>query len=120
MKLKEVEISTTPKPKTSRKKRKRKSINIKRTDLIIYSVTIVLVAYAVVSLISQNININKKTAELEDINNQIIIEEVKNDEINDILNSNKSENAAYIEKTAREDLDYAYKDERIFINISGE
>ena len=42
------------------------------------------------------------------------------EEINDILNSSKSENAAYIEKTAREDLDYAYKDERIFINISGE
>lgn len=118
MKLKEVEISTTP--KISRKKRKKKGISIKRTDLIIYSVTIVLVAYAVVSLISQNININKRTAELEDINDQIIIEEVKNDEINDILNSNKSENAAYIEKTAREDLDYAYKDERIFINISGE
>lgn len=118
MKLKEVEISTTP--RVARKKNKRITINIKRTDFIIYSITIVLVAYAVVSLISQNININKKTAELEEINNQIIIEEVKNEEINDILNSNKNENAAYIEKTAREDLDYAYKDERIFINISGE
>lgn len=118
MKLKEVEISTTQ--RTSRKNKKKKGITIKRTDFIIYSITIVLVAYAVVSLISQNSIINKRTAELEEINNQIIIEEVKNEEINDILNSNKSENAAYIEKTAREDLDYAYKDERIFINISGE
>lgn len=118
MKLKEVEVSTKG---VSRKRRKKKlSITIKKTDFIIYSITVVLVGYAIVSLISQNININKKTAELEEINNQIIIEEVKNEEINDILNSNKSENAAYIEKTAREDLDYAYKDERIFINISGE
>ena len=118
MKLKEVEISTQ---KSSRKRKNNKvRLNIKRTDFIIYSITVILVGYAVVSLISQNININKKTAELQEINDQIIIEEVKNEEINDILNSNKSENAAYIEKTAREDLDYAYKDERIFINISGE
>ncbi|MEE1075852.1 MAG: hypothetical protein UHY68_01125 [Acutalibacteraceae bacterium] len=117
MKLKEVEISTIPKT-TRRKKKKRKQV--KRIDLIIYLTTIALVSYAVVSLISQNSIINKRTAELEEINNQIIIEEVKNEEINDILNSSKSENAAYIEKTAREDLDYAYKDERIFINISGE
>lgn len=118
MKLKEVEISTIP--KTTRKNRKKKRKPIKRIDLIIYLTTIALVSYAVVSLISQNSIINKRTAELEEINNQIIIEEVKNEEINDILNSSKSENAAYIEKTAREDLDYAYKDERIFINISGE
>lgn len=118
MKLKEVEISTQ---KSSRKRKNNKvRLNIKKTDFIIYSITVILVGYAVVSLISQNININKKTAELQEINDQIIIEEVKNEEINDILNSNKSENAAYIEKTAREDLDYAYKDERIFINISGE
>ncbi|MEE0061111.1 MAG: hypothetical protein UE295_09830 [Acutalibacteraceae bacterium] len=117
MKLKEVDVVST----TAQKKRKNKfKFEIKRNDAIIYSVTVVLVVYAVVCLISQNININKKTAELEEINNQIIIEEVKNEEITDILNSNKNENAAYIEKTAREDLDYAYKDERIFINISGE
>lgn len=118
MKLKEVEVSTIP--RTTRKNRKKKRKPIKRIDLIIYLTTIALVSYAVVSLISQNSIINKRTAELEEINNQIIIEEVKNEEINDILNSSKSENAAYIEKTAREDLDYAYKDERIFINISGE
>lgn len=118
MKLKEVDISTQ---KTQRKRtKKKKGITIKRTDLIIYSITVLLVGYAIVTLITQNISINQKTAELQDINDQIIIEEVKNDEINDILNSSKSENAAYIEKTAREDLDYAYKDERIFINISGE
>ena len=118
MKLKEVEISTIS--RTTRKNRKKKGKPIKRIDLIIYLTTIALVSYAVVSLISQNSIINKRTAELEEINNQIIIEEVKNEEIKDILNSSKSENAAYIEKTAREDLDYAYKDERIFINISGE
>ncbi|MEE0266045.1 MAG: hypothetical protein UD936_10515 [Acutalibacteraceae bacterium] len=117
MKLKEVDVVSTA---SSKKKKKKLRIEVKRTDAIIYSVTFGLVVYAVVCLISQNININKKTAELEDIKNQIIIEEVKNEEITDILNSNKNENAAYIEKTAREDLDYAYKDERIFINISGE
>lgn len=120
MKLKEVEVSTHKSSRNKTKSKKKTRITIKRTDLIIYSVTVFLVGYAVVCLISQNININKKTAELQEINDQIIIEEVKNEEINDILNSNKSENAAYIEKTAREDLDYAYKDERIFINISGE
>ena len=117
MKLKEVDVVSTASPK---RKKNKFHISIKRNDAIIYSVTLILVVYAVICFISQNININKKLAELDEINNQIIIEEVKNEEITDILNSNKNENAAYIEKTAREDLDYAYKDERIFINISGE
>lgn len=83
-------------------------------------VALVLLVYAIVTIASQNAEISVKRAQLEEIDNQRIIEEVKVEEINNVLNSNADENNAYIEKSAREDLDYAYKDERIFINISGE
>lgn len=58
---------------------------------------LLFIIYSVVTLISQQVEINNKTTELNDIKDQIIIEEVKNDEINDILNSNDNENTAYIE-----------------------
>lgn len=97
------------------KKKKLSTMGIATSCIIV-----VLFIYAVVTIISQNSAISAKNAQLEEIENQTIIEEVKNEEIKNILNSNTEDNAAYIEKSAREDLDYAYKDERIFINISGD
>lgn len=90
-----------------------------KVEFIIYGAFVVFLVYTAVSLISQHNDIDKKTQELEDIRSRIIIEEVKNEEVNDILNSNEVDNEAYIEKSARENLDFAYKDERIFVNVSG-
>ncbi|MEE0859484.1 MAG: septum formation initiator family protein [Acutalibacteraceae bacterium] len=118
MALKEVETTKRNKRKTN--KRKSNLFSINKFDFVLFGSLAVFVVYAVVVLISQHADINEKKAILDEKNNEIIIAEVKNEEISDILNSNKSDNAAYIEKTAREDLDYAYKDERIFINISGD
>lgn len=118
MKLTEVNSTAT----RSRKKSKARFnfASLKKTDVFLGIVLLIFIIYAVVMLVSQHSEINKKKAELAGIESQIIIQEINNDEMNDILNSNKDDNAAYIEKTAREDLDYAYKDERIFINISGD
>ncbi len=118
MQLKEVK-KISKKEKVSKESRA-KFFSNNKTDIIIGAFLLLFIIYSVVTLISQQVEINNKTTELNDIKDQIIIEEVKNDEINDILNSNDNENTAYIEKSAREDLDYAYNDERIFINISGD
>jgi len=118
MQLQEVKKSSSN--KSDVKKNGAKFFANNKTDIIIGAVLVLFIIYSVVTLISQQVNIGKKTAELNDIKSQIIIEEVKNEEINDILDSSDSENTAYIEKSAREDLDYAYNDERIFINISGD
>jgi len=100
--------------------KKIKSRESKRIDRFIMIVFTVFMVYALIMIISQNRDIEIKKQELESKKNEIAIQELKSEEIDDILNSNGADNAAYIEKSARENLDYAYKDERIFINISGD
>ncbi len=107
--MKEVvrEIETTKKPKKKRN--------------IIFGVLIVLfAAYAVVTLISQQVQINQKQSELSELEDKIIIQEVKNGEVEQVYNSSDKENEEYIKKIARDELGYAEPDERVFINIAGE
>ena len=107
--MKEVvrEIETTKKPKKKRN--------------IIFGVLLVLfAAYAVVTLISQQVQINKKQSELSELEDKIIIQEVKNGEVEQVYNSSDKENEEYIKKIARDELGYAEPDERVFINIAGE
>ncbi|MGN0441804.1 MAG: septum formation initiator family protein [Acutalibacteraceae bacterium] len=107
--MKEVvrEIETTKKPKKKRN--------------VIFGVLIVLfAAYAVVTLISQQVQINQKQSELSELEDKIIIQEVKNGEVEQVYNSSDKENEEYIKKIARDELGYAEPDERVFINIAGE
>ena len=107
--MKEVvrEIETTKKPKKKRN--------------IIFGVLLVLfAAYAVVTLISQQVQINQKQSELSELEDKIIIQEVKNVEVEQVYNSSDKENEEYIKKIARDELGYAEPDERVFINIAGE
>ena len=107
--MKEVvrEIETTKKPKKNRN--------------IIFGVLLVLfAAYAVVTLISQQVQINQKQSELSELEDKIIIQEVKNGEVEQVYNSSDKENEEYIKKIARDELGYAEPDERVFINIAGE
>ena len=107
--MKEVvrEIETTKKPKKKRN--------------IIFGVLLVLfAAYAVVTLISQQVQINQKQSELSELEYKIIIQEVKHGEVEQVYNSSDKENEEYIKKIARDELGYAEPDERVFINIAGE
>lgn len=107
--MKEVvrEMETTKKPKKKRN--------------IIFGVLLVLfAAYAVVTLISQQVQINQKQSELSELEDKIIIQEVKNGEVEQVYNSSDKENEEYIKKIARDELGYAEPDERVFINIAGE
>lgn len=107
--MKEVvrEIETTKKPKKKRN--------------IIFGVLLVLfAAYAVVTLISQQVQINQKQSELSELEDKIIIQEVKNGEVEQVYKSSDKENEEYIKKIARDELGYAEPDERVFINIAGE
>lgn len=107
--MKEVvrEIETTKKPKKKRN--------------IIFGVLLVLfAAYAVVTLISQQVQINQKQSELSEIENKSLIEDFKIEEIKNVYKSSDEENEEYIKKIARDELGYAEPDERVFINIAGE
>ena len=76
--------------------------------------------YACFTLISQQIQINRKQSELAELEDKIVIQEVKNGEVEDVYKSDDKKSEEYIKKIAREELGYAEPDERVFINIAGE
>ena len=79
-----------------------------------------LVAYVAVSLGNQQVQIRAKEQELEALNQQIEIVEIKNTDIKRVLDSDDEEVKDYIERAAREgNLNLTYPGERVFINIAG-
>lgn len=83
-------------------------------------VLVVFALYVVFTLVNQQMKIAEKKAQLEAIQNEIVIQEVKNDEMRQVNEFDDSENDAYIERVAREEFDYSKKGERVFINVAGE
>lgn len=107
---------------------------IKRLSLkfiVINSALIVFLIYAFVVLVNQQMQISNKNAELDLIEQNITVQEDKNEELKNVYNvitqlsdnqniDDYEESLKYIERIAREDYDYANKGERIFVNIAGE
>ena len=79
----------------------------------------VFVAYAVIALVNQQIQISQKRQELSEINQQIQVQELKNDEMQHTLDAGEEESNEYAEQVAREKLGYAKPGERIFVNVGG-
>lgn len=78
------------------------------------------VIYSMVSLIGINAQIREKRAQLDEIREQILVQEIKNEEMSRTYNLSEEERSDYIEQIARDDLDYVKKGERVFVNISGD
>ena len=105
------------------KKRASKSnrlIDKKFTRVCISVVLIVFAFYVVFTLVDQQVEISKKKAQLDQLNDEIMIQQVKNDEMKQVNEYDDSENDAYIERVAREEFDYSKQGERVFINVAGE
>ena len=79
-----------------------------------------LVVYAAVSLVNQQIQINQKKEELANLKSQLQVQEVENEELRDSIDATEQDGGEYVERVAREELDYAKTGERVFIIISGE
>ncbi|MGN0498933.1 MAG: septum formation initiator family protein [Acutalibacteraceae bacterium] len=92
----------------------------KKRNIVFGVILGLFAAYAVVTLISQQIQINQKQSELSELEDKILIQEVKNGEVEAVYNSDEDKNEEYIKKIARDQLGYAEPDERVFINIAGE
>lgn len=73
----------------------------------------------VVALVNQQVQIAEKRKELDSVRQQIRIQEIKNEDIKSALNTGDGENSDYIERAAREGLNFAKPGERVFINIAG-
>ncbi len=88
--------------------------------IVLCIVVLVFTVYSVVTLVDLYSQIAEKKSELEDINNEITIQEIKNEEMNELYNSSDEEFSKYVEQIAREDLDYMRQGERVFVNVSGD
>lgn len=96
-----------------------KLLKKKRKFKIFHVFVLGLVGYTTFTLINQQIQIDKKKKELENLSEQIEIQKIKNDQISEFANSDFEDQREYVERTARSDLDLSKKGEKVFVNISG-
>ena len=95
------------------KKKKQKGSFLLRTAVFAFAV------YIVVALAQQQLLISQKRQELASVKQQIQVQEVKIEDIKHALSANTKENSDYIERVARESLNFAKPGERVFVNIAG-
>ena len=75
--------------------------------------------YALAALVQEQATLSAKKQELASVKQQIRIQEIKNEDLKNAVDSGKDGQSAYIEKAAREGLDYSKPGERVFVNIAG-
>jgi Septum formation initiator len=90
-----------------------------RKNIVLKVAVLTFVVYIVFTLVNQQVEINSKQKQVDSVKQQIALQEMKNQEMKQVLDSGEQGNNDYIERVARQDLDYANPDERVFINIAG-
>lgn len=75
-------------------------------------------AYLLVAFVGGQLQVASKQRELEEIQAKTQKISEKNEEISILMNS--GDEAAYIERVAREKLGYVMPDEKVFVDISGQ
>ena len=68
---------------------------------------------------NQHIEILEKQQTLSDLETDIMVQEIKIEEIQNVKNYSDEENAEYMEQIARSELDYVKNGERVFVNVTG-
>lgn len=101
-------------------KKKKKSDKKRIISILLSAGIIVFAFYAVFTLVNQQVEISEKREQLDRLQAEIVVQEVKNDELKQVYELEDDENNAYIERVAREEFDYSKQGERVFINIAGD
>lgn len=96
------------------------TVKKKRNMWLLYLVIFGFAVYSVITIVNQSIAIEAKKAELQKINNKIVVQEIKNDDLKEVNNFTEQEKEEYIEQVARDTNGYVKSGERVFINVSGE
>lgn len=102
----------------NRQQKKKKKKTTKKV-IVIRIAVIVFIVYMCIVMISQQAQIKEKEAELDSLNSQISVQEIENEQLNQVLNSDDEQTKEYIEQIAREELGLSNPGERIYIGISG-
>lgn len=83
------------------------------------AVFLAFLTYAVYVIANISTQIADKQAEYDSLQSQIQIQEIKNSELEHVLNYSDEEYLDYVIKKAHTDLDYVRQGERVFVNSSG-
>lgn len=89
-----------------------------KKSLLLRLAIFVFAVYAFVLLVQQQATIGNEKQKLAAMQQQIQIQEIKNDDLKNIAASGKGSDD-YVEKAAREGLDYSKPGERVYVNIAG-
>ncbi|MBQ3330978.1 MAG: septum formation initiator family protein [Ruminococcus sp.] len=90
--------------------------------VLIALVAVAFLIYSMVSIISIKSQIRERKAELDDLNEQITVQEIKNADIQKLYDSTGTDSdfSTLAEQIARDDLDYIKEGERVFVNVAGD
>lgn len=88
--------------------------------MLVAAVAVVFLVYSLVTLIGIRSQLRERRQELSEIQEKIVVQEIKNDEMNRTYSLSEEERSDYIEQIARDSLDYVKEGERIFVNVSGD
>ena len=94
--------------------------NRKKFKILLYIAAAAVVVYIGITTISQQIQISQKEAQLAEIQQQLSVQNLRNDELKNALDAGLNASSEYIKRVARQSLDFAKPGERIFVNISGD
>ena len=86
---------------------------------VLGAVFIVFLLYSVFSITSINRQIKEKEKVYNAIQDEMRIQELKNSELEHVLNYSDEEYLEYVINKAHSDLDYVRQGERVFINSAG-
>ncbi len=109
--------------KTSGRTKKTSKVN-KNKNVLLYVIVIIVTLYVLYLIVDQQIRINNAKSELAQLEENIFTQEQTNAELKkvaDAVEHNDEEAFSnYVEKIAREDLDYVKNGEVVFVNIAGD
>ncbi len=89
----------------------------KRENLLPKLLLLAVVVYVVVSFVQLQVELNTKRLALAELQVNINDQLAQNAELQGMLDMGMDDE--YIERMAREKLDYAYPDEQVYVDISG-
>lgn len=86
---------------------------------VLCAVFVVFLIYSVFTIASINKQIKEKNSQYDAIKSEIHIQELKNSELEHVLNYSDEEYLEYVINKAHNDLDYVRQGERVFIISAG-
>ena len=96
-----------------------KKKNIKWVPFFFKCIPVLIVFYFIFLIFNQQVQINDKRQKLEYLSKKLQSQEMENEELRKNLEHNEEKKYEYIEKAARENLNFSKKGEKVFVNAAG-